>query len=308
MTAPRPVVLVDMSLHPGALKALKAGADVAPLPRTGPARAEALAAADGLLAYGPPGVDELASAPRLRAVAVHLAPPGAHAHARDRGIAVIESSRLWRTVAEHTLALMLATMRRVPAADAAVRAGRWPHEDLKVPYSGRDLAGSTVGVLGAGRIGAPLLRMLGALEARTLFTDARELPEVEERAGARQVDLDTLLAESDVLVVLLPLDETTRGTLGAAELARMRPGAVLVNTARGPVVDEAAMLDALRSGRLAGAGLDVHGDEPLAADHPLLALEQVVITPHLGGSTLECDLELVDGLLAGLLEGASPRS
>ncbi|MDN4476379.1 NAD(P)-dependent oxidoreductase [Demequina sp. SYSU T00192] len=308
MTLSRPRVLVDMSLHPAALAALDGAADVAPLPREAVARAEALAAADGLLAYGPPTVEELGGAPRLRALAVHLAPPDVHDHARAHGMAVLESSRLWRTVAEHTLALILATLRRVPAADAAIRAGRWPHEDLKVPYSGRDLAGSTVGVLGAGRIGAPLLRMLAALEARALFTDARDLPAVAAATGARQVALPTLLAESDVLVVLLPLDESTRGTVGAAELARMKPGAILVNTARGPVVDEAALLDALRDGSLAGAGLDVHGDEPLAADHPLLALEQVVITPHLGGSTLECDLELVEGLIAALREGEPPRS
>ncbi|WP_156165454.1 2-hydroxyacid dehydrogenase [Demequina rhizosphaerae] len=308
MTPSRPRVLIDMSLHPGALVALEAAADVAPLPRDPAARAEALAAADGLIAYGPPAVEELGAAPRLRALAVHLAPAPVHAFADARGIAVLESHRLWRTVAEHTLALILATLRRVPAADAAIRAGRWPREDLKVPYAGRDLAGSAVGVLGAGRIGAPLLRMLAALEARPLFTDARALPALEEATGARQVGLDTLLAGSDVLVVLLPLDDSTRGTIGAAELARMKPGAVLVNTARGPVVDEAAMLDALQAGHLAGAGLDVHGDEPLAADHPLLAFEQVVITPHLGGSTLECDLELVGGLLEALRAGASPRS
>ncbi|SEJ64211.1 NAD(P)-dependent oxidoreductase [Demequina mangrovi] len=306
MDTTRPRILVDMSLHPRARAALTAAADVAGLPRDGDARAAALAGADGILAYGPPAPTELASAPHLRALAVHLAAPDVHAYAAEQGVAVIESSRLWRTVAEHTLALLLATLRRVPAADAAIRAGRWPREDLKVPYSGRDLARSTVGVLGAGRIGAPLLGMLAALEARPLFMDATPMPDLEAATGARQVDLDALLAESDAVVVLLPLDEATRGTLGAAELARMKPDAVLVNTARGPVVDEDALLAALRDGTLAGAGLDVHGDEPLPADHPLLAFEQVVITPHLGGSTLECDLELVDGLLRALGGGAAP--
>ncbi len=296
----RPIVLVDMSLHPQALDRLSAAAAVERLPASGPDRVGALARADGLLAYGPPGPAELAGAPRLRALAVHLAPPEVHAAAGDRGPVLIESTRLWRTVAEHTLALLLATLRRVPAADAAVRAGRWPDEDLKVPYSGRDLAGSRVGVLGAGRIGAPLLDMLAALGARPSFTDHRPMPGLEDATGARQVDRDTLLRTSDVLVVALPLDDDTRGSVGAAELALLPSGATLVNTARGSVVDEAAMLDALRSGHLAAAGLDVHGDEPLPADHPLLALESVVITPHLGGSTLECDLELVDGLLAAL--------
>ncbi|WP_426593791.1 2-hydroxyacid dehydrogenase [Cellulomonas sp. McL0617] len=300
MTNARPVVVVDMSLHPLAEERLLTSADVERLPPCGPARTDALARAEGLLAYGPPGPDELACAARLRAIAVHLAPPAIRDAARARDVTVIESTRLWRTVAEHTLALLLATLRRVPPADAAVRAGRWPTEDLKQRYSGRDLADATVGVLGAGRIGARLLRMLAALEARPQFTDDRPMPELERSTGARQVDLDTLLATSDVLVVALPLDDSTRGAVGAAELARLRPGATLVNTARGPVVDEVAMLAALRDGRLAAAGLDVHGDEPLAADHPLLALENVVITPHLGGSTLECDLELVDGLLEAL--------
>ncbi|HRA51893.1 NAD(P)-dependent oxidoreductase, partial [Actinotalea sp.] len=153
---------------------------------------------------------------------------------------------------------------------------------------------------GGGRIGGPLLGMLTALGACAQFTDRRPLPVLERSTGARQVDLDTLLVTSDVLVVALPLNDSTRGTIGAAELARLPRGATLVNTARGPVVDEAAMLAALRDGRLAAAGLDVHGDEPLGADHPLLELENVVITPHLGGSTLECDLELVDGLLTAL--------
>ncbi|WP_160297601.1 D-isomer specific 2-hydroxyacid dehydrogenase family protein [Demequina salsinemoris] len=300
MESIRPHVLVDMSLHPQALAALAARADATRMPPPGGGRAEALAGAHGILAYGPPPVAELELAPQLRAFAVHLAPEPAKTFASDRGITVFESSRLWRTVAEHTLALMLATLRSVPAADAAIRAGRWPHEDLKVPFSGRDVADSTVGVMGAGRIGAHLLRMLGALEARTLFTDTVAMPEVERSTGARQVSFDELLEASDVLVVLLPLDDSTRGTLGAAELARLRPGAVLINTARGPIVDEDAMLDALRAGRLAAAGLDVHGDEPLTADHPLLALDNVVITPHLGGSTLECDMELVEHLLHAL--------
>ncbi|WP_062304920.1 NAD(P)-dependent oxidoreductase [Demequina subtropica] len=308
MAEPRPSVLVDMSLHPEALALLRAAAEVAVLPRGGKERARAIATAAGIVAYGPPGTAELEAAPRLRALAVHLAPPEVRTLASERGIALLESTRLWRTVAEHTLALLLATLRRVPAADKAIRDGRWPREDLKVPYSGRDLAGSTVGVLGAGRIGAPLLRMLAALEARPLFVDKVPLPDLESATGARQVGLDTLLAQSDAIVVLLPLDEVTRGTLGAAELARMKPGAILVNTARGPVVDEDALLEALRSGALAGAGLDVHGDEPLPADHPLLALERVVVTPHLGGSTLECDLELVEGLLAALDGGGAARS
>jgi len=289
-----------MSLHPLAEARLRSLADVRRLPAGGPERVDALAWADGLLAYGPPTRRELADAGRIRAMAVHLAPTDVRDDARDRGVAVIESTRLWRTVAEHTLALLLATLHRVPAADAAVRAGRWPHEDLKVPYSGRDLADARVGVLGGGRIGGPLLGMLTALGARAQFTDRRPLPVLERSTGARQVDLDTLLVTSDVLVVALPLNDSTRGTIGAAELARLPRGATLVNTARGPVVDEAAMLAALRDGRLAAAGLDVHGDEPLGADHPLLELENVVITPHLGGSTLECDLELVDGLLTAL--------
>ncbi|WP_084126453.1 2-hydroxyacid dehydrogenase [Demequina sp. NBRC 110054] len=305
MTTTRPHVIVDMSLHPHAMSALTASADVARLPGSGPERAAALAAADGILAYGPPPVEELEHADRLRAFAVHLAPEPSKWHAAEHGITVLESSRLWRTVAEHTLALLLATQRRVPAADAAIRDGRWPVEDLKVPFAGRDLADSTVGVLGAGRIGLHLLRMLGALDARTLFTDATAMPDVEHATGARQVPRDELLASSDVVVVLLPLDDSTRGSLGAEELALLRPGAVLINSARGPIVDEEAMLEALRSGRLAGAGLDVHGDEPLPADHPLLALDNVVITPHLGGSTLECDLELVEGLLEAL---GAPRA
>lgn len=308
MNAARPLILVDMSLHPRAEARLRGRAEVTTLPATGAPRVAALARADGILAYGPPTPEELAAAGRVRAIAVHVAPPATRRAAAARGIAVLESARLWRTVAEHTLALLLATLRRIPQADAAIRDGRWPREDLKVPFSGRDLAGSTVGVLGAGRIGAPLLRMLAGLETVTLFADSRALPELAHDTGAAQVDLDTLVAASDVLVVALPLDGATRGLVGADQIARMRPGAVLINTARGPVVDEAAMTAALRDGHLGAAGLDVHGDEPLPAAHPLLALDNVVITPHLGGSTLECDLELVDGLLDALGAGPEPSA
>ncbi len=126
---------------------------------------------------------------------------------------------------------------------------------------------------------------------------------IETATGATQVELASLLAESDTVVVLTPLTPDTTGLLGEPELALVKPGAMLVNTARGAVVDEQAMLAALRTGHLAGAGIDVHSDEPLPGDHPLLNLATVTVTPHLGGSTLECDLELVDALIAALAQG-----
>ena len=179
------------------------------------------------------------------------------------------------TVADHTIALMLAALRRICEQDAAVRNGEWNRTGEHAAWL---LSGGTVGLVGFGHIGRIVAERLRGFDVRVLVTDP-----VEPRdAGVQAVSLDTLLAASDVVSLHVPLLPTTRGLVGARELALMPPGAILVNTARGPVVDEDALADALESGRLRAAALDVFADEPPAGSR-LLGLRNVVLSPHIAG-------------------------
>lgn len=180
------------------------------------------------------------------------------------------------TTTEVAWALLLAATKRVAIEDRAVRRGVWQQGFPAV------LRGATLGLLGLGRLGG---EMVGPARAFGMEVLAWSEHLAEERAaglGVARVDKDELLARSDVVSIHLRLSDRTRGLLGARELGLLRPSAVLVNTSRGPIVDEAALLEALRAGRLAAAGLDVYDDEPLPPDHPLTALDNVVLSPHLG--------------------------
>jgi glyoxylate reductase len=226
-------------------------------------------------------------APRLRVVAnavvgfEHVD----RAACAARGIVVTNTPDvLTEATADLTWALLLATVRRLPQAERSLRAGEfhgWGFGD----YLGGDLHGATLGIFGMGRIGRAVARRAAAFGMRVAYHSRRPLPPAEEDAlGARFLPLDALLAESDVLSLHAPLTSETRHVIDAAALARMRPGAYLVNTGRGPLVDEAALAAALREGRLAGAGLDVYEHEPRI--HPdLLALDGVVLLPHVGSAT-----------------------
>jgi phosphoglycerate dehydrogenase-like enzyme len=201
---------------------------------------------------------------------------------RARGVAVTNTPGVnARAVAEHTVALMLAITRRIPAMDRDARAAQWPRGMLV------QLEGRTVGLIGLGAIGsrvAELLRPFGVhLLAATYGPDGGRAA----RAGTRHVPVETLLRESDIVSLHLRLSEDTRGYLGRDRLALMKPTAFLVNTARGAIVDKAALIDALRAGRIAGAALDVFHEEPIPAGDPILGLPNVVLTPHNGGQTPE---------------------
>jgi D-3-phosphoglycerate dehydrogenase len=191
-------------------------------------------------------------------------------------------------VAEWCLAAALALSRRLPVADAAVRAGDWPQLDLRP----RELSGSRVGIVGFGAIGATCARMFGALGCQVSYWSRRERPP-QESFGAVYRDFDALLTSSDVLVLVIALSEETRGLLGEAALARLPEGALLVNAARGGVVDQRALAAALMSGRLGGAALDVFETEPLPADDPLRACEGVLFSSHVAGMTPQSTGRLV---------------
>jgi phosphoglycerate dehydrogenase-like enzyme len=204
------------------------------------------------------------------------------AAAAARGIVVTETEGSAVNAFEHTIALMMALVRRVPQEDRAMRAGAW-----QTPPLGVDMAGKTLGVVGLGKIGGKMAAFGRLLGMRVLASGITLTDERAAAAGATRVDLDTLLRESDVVSLHLRLSDTSRGLLTARHLALMKPTAFLVNTARGPIVEEAALIAALQARRIAGAALDVFDVEPLPAGHPLLALDNVVLTPHLGFVTAE---------------------
>lgn len=205
------------------------------------------------------------------------------AAATARGIVVMNTPEAGAvTTGEHALALLFALARQVPAADASVRAGKWE----KSKFTGVEITGKQLGILGLGRIGrvvAERARGLGMLvTAYDPFVTAHNAP-----AGVRMLTLDELLATADFVSVHVPLLDETRHLLDAARIGRMKRGARLVHAARGGIVDEVALCHALDSGHLAGAALDVFEQEPLAADSPLRAAKNLVLTPHLGASTHE---------------------
>lgn len=187
-------------------------------------------------------------------------------------------------VAEHTLLLILALAKHLTALDGAVRAGEWP----VWAYRSRsfELAGKTLGLVGFGRIGREVARRARAFDARVVYYDPQRAPaDVEAALDATLLPLDLLLSTADIVSLHLPATAETRGIIGARELALLQPHALLINTARGALVDERALLDALTRRRLAGAGLDVLAQEPPPPDHPLLHLANVLLTPHVAAGS-----------------------
>jgi phosphoglycerate dehydrogenase-like enzyme len=189
-------------------------------------------------------------------------------------------------VAELAIALMLAVYRRVPYVDRAMRAGKWPKAEMRETCF--QIAGKTVGLVGFGNIGRMLARRLRGFDAKVLYFDARHADsDTERELGARYVPWPELLAQSDIVSLHAPFTPETAHMINATSIATMRDGAVLINTARGELVDETALYDALVAGKLRGAGLDAFDPEPPHADNPLLTLDQVVVTPHAGGGVFD---------------------
>ena len=201
-----------------------------------------------------------------------------------RGIVVSHTGGAPSTAAtaELALGLLLSAARHIPRADASVHQGGFQGS---VP-AGQVLEGKTLGVIGLGKIGSKMARYGQALGMRVLAWSQNMTEEKAAAAGAKLVDKATLLSESDAISLHLVLSDRTRGIVGAQDLARMKPGAILVNTSRGPLVDETALVERLRTGKLIAA-LDVYAQEPLPADHPLRSLPNTVLTPHLGYCTRE---------------------
>ena len=198
-----------------------------------------------------------------------------------------------RSVAELTLAFAIALLHRVPESSVTLRSGQFR------PLVGRQLTGRVVGIIGCGFVGQDLVALLAPFGCRLLAHDIRDYPAFYSAAGVEAVGLDRLLSEADLVTLHVPLDDSTRGMIGAAQLARMPKGACLINAARGGLVDECALIDALSSGHLAGAACDVFQMEP-DANPGLLALPTFLGTPHIGGSTAEAQLAMGRAAIEGL--------
>ncbi|MCL6499645.1 MAG: D-glycerate dehydrogenase [Firmicutes bacterium] len=245
--------------------------------------------ADGLVTLVTDRVDEtlLAAAPRLRVVsnvAVGYDNVDVPAATR-RGVVVTNTPDvLTETTADLAWALLLAAARRVAEGDRFTRAGRWRSWGLELML-GQDVYGRTLGVVGLGRIGRAVARRALGFGMRVLYTSRRRHEDAERELGVQWRELDDLLAESDFVSLHTPLTPETHRLISRERLRRMKPTAVLVNTCRGAVVDEAALVEALREGWIWAAGLDVFDREPLPPDSPLLSLDNVVLLPHIGSAS-----------------------
>jgi phosphoglycerate dehydrogenase-like enzyme len=196
--------------------------------------------------------------------------------ARECGIAVT-ATRYWPSpTIEMTWALILAAMRHIPSENAAVRIGRWQTS------IGRDLGGKTLGVLGLGNIGREVARIGLAFGMKVIAWSQNMTPEIASAAGAAHVSKEELFKQADIVTIHLILSRRTRGLIGAAELALMKPAAWVINTSRGPIIDDAALIGVLQSHAIAGAAIDVFDEEPLPPQHPFRVLDNVLATPHIG--------------------------
>ncbi|SIT22413.1 hydroxyacid dehydrogenase [Achromobacter sp. MFA1 R4] len=283
----------DLVERRGALLDAAAHADALIVRNRSQVNAELLAAAPRLLAVG-----------RLGVGLDNIDLPGCEA----RGITVIPATGAnARAVAEYVIGTMLSLLRGAYASTADVAAGKWPRNALS---QGLEAHGRTLGVVGFGGIGRLAAQLARGLGMRVVGSDAALPPghPVWGEAGAEPLPLDDLLAQADVVTLHVPLTPETRHLLDAARIDRMRAGAVLINTSRGGIVDEAALADALRAGRLRGAALDVFEQEPLPAGSPLAQAPNLILTPHIAGLTQEANTRVSDMVAAGVTMALDARA
>jgi glyoxylate reductase len=224
--------------------------------------------------------------------------------ATRRGIIVTNTPDvLTETAADLAFALMMAAARRIVEGDKLVRAGNWKTWGPLI-LLGQDIHGATLGIIGFGRIGRAVARRAQGFGMKSLYYDFRRADEVEKELGVEYAEFERLLTESDFVTVHTNLTTETHNLIGAKELARMKKTAVLVNTARGPIVDNIALFEALRDRKIAFAALDVTEPEPIPSNHPLLSLSNVIITPHIASATVatrtKMGLMAADNLISGL--------
>jgi glyoxylate reductase len=232
------------------------------------------------------------------------------AAATERGIMVTNTPGvLTETTADLTFALLMATSRRLVEASHYLHDGKWKTWS-PMQLTGQDIYGATIGIFGLGRIGEALARRAKGFDMKVYYHNRSRKVEVEEVLGIEYVDKEKLLRESDFICVLMPFTPETKNYIGAEELSLMKKSAVLVNTARGGIVDEGALYDALKNGDIWGAGLDVFEEEPVKTDHLLLSLPNLIALPHIGSASVNTRLRMAllaaENLLQGL-QGETPK-
>jgi D-3-phosphoglycerate dehydrogenase / 2-oxoglutarate reductase len=310
----KPVVLLYEGMHEKALDWLRQRAEVR---LASSLDEEALVRAVGdvqgiiIRANGKISRRIMEAAPRLKVVARHGVGVEAidRAAAAEKGIVVVNTPTANdESVAEHCLGMMIMLAKRMAQADKAIRAG-----DFAARYRliGTELEGKTLGLIGCGKIGQRVASMAQrGLHMPIVYYDIVDYPQVEADLGARRLSFEALLAQSDFVSIHTPLLPATKGLINEAALRRMKKTAYLVNSSRGPVVDQAALVRALQEGWIAGAGLDVFEPEPLPADSPLLALENVVLSPHMAAHTDEAlyRMAMVVQDVMAVIEGQTPHN
>jgi D-3-phosphoglycerate dehydrogenase len=228
-------------------------------------------------------------------------------HATAKGIEVFHTpGRLAETVSDYAIALILAETRNVARGHAALKSGTWRRDYVNNDWV-PELGGRTVGLVGFGRIARAVARKLSGWDVRILATDPFVSADVAEPLGVELVDLDTLLGESDFVSIHVTLTDKTRNLIGARELGLMKPTATIVNTARGGIIDERALADALKEGRIGGAAIDVFEHEPPDEDNPLLSVDNCTVTPHIAGYSVDAMInnpkKLARAMLSDIVEG-----
>ncbi len=307
---PRPLLAIVDPIHPDGVAILRAAGEVVELFAPGVDAEQAWARADGLvIRTSPLPAARLARCARLKVIGKH----GVGVDNIDIAAATASGIVVFNTpnantlaVAECAVALMLAVVKRLRAGHELVAGGRFAERG---PLRVGDLSGKTLGLVGGGRIAAEVARICRhGFGMQILVYDPYAGAAQAAAMGAEKVHgLDAMLARADIVSIHTPLTAETRGLLGRGRLAHMKPGAVLVNTARGGIVDEAALAEALAAGRLAGAGLDVFENEPPEAGNPLLALPNVVLSPHMAGITEDSARRMAVGAAEGVVEALAGR-
>jgi len=310
----KPIVLLYEEMHPQAVAWLRERAEVRLAESLEEERLlPAVADVDGIIIRANGRVSQrlMEAAPRLKVVGRHGVGVEAidRVAAAERGIVVVNTPFANdESVAEHCLGMIIMLAKRMAAADRAARAG-----DFVARYRliGNELQGKTLGLAGFGKIGQRVAAMAHrGLDMPIVYYDVVAYPQVERELGARRLSFEEVLGESDFVSVHTPLLPATKGMINEAALRRMKKSAFLINSSRGPVVDQAALIRALQEGWIAGAGLDVFDPEPLPANSPLAKLENVVLSPHMAAHTDEALLRMamvVKDVMA-VIEGRTPEN
>lgn len=228
--------------------------------------------------------------------------------AKQRGVIITNTPGvLTETTADLTFALLMATSRRLIEASSYLRNGEWKTWS-PMQLTGQDIFGATIGIVGMGRIGEAVARRANGFDMKVLYHNRNQKPEVEDMIGVEYVELDQLLQQSDFVVILTPYSKETVDLISERELSLMKPTAVLINTARGGIVNEEALYNALKNNKIWAAGIDVFETEPVQLEHPLLTLPNVVALPHIGSASVKTRLKMAELAADNLIKGVTNQT